>query len=58
MTTSVGYAGGFTPHPLYEEVCSGMTGHNEVVRVAFDSEVVDYRSLLKVFGRTMTRRKA
>lgn len=49
MTTSVGYAGGFTPHPLYEEVCSGMTGHNEVVRVAFDSEVVDYRSLLKVF---------
>ena len=49
MTTSVGYAGGFTPHPLYEEVCSGMTGHNEVVRVAFDSEVVHYRSLLKVF---------
>ncbi len=49
MTTSVGYAGGFTPHPLYEEVCSGMTGHNEVVRVAFDSEVVDYKSLLKVF---------
>ncbi len=49
MTTSVGYAGGFTPHPLYEEVCSGMTGHNEVVRVAFDSEVVNYRSLLKVF---------
>ena len=49
MTTSVGYAGGFTPHPLYEEVCSGMTGHNEVVRVAFDSEEVNYRSLLKVF---------
>ncbi len=49
MTTSVGYAGGFTPHPLYEEVCSGMTGHNEVVRVAFDSKIVDYRSLLKVF---------
>ncbi len=49
MTTSVGYAGGFTPHPLYEEVCSGMTGHNEVVRVAFDSEVVNYKSLLKVF---------
>ena len=48
-TTSVGYAGGFTPHPLYEEVCSGMTGHNEVVRVAFDSEEVNYRSLLKVF---------
>ena len=47
--TSVGYAGGFTPHPLYEEVCSGMTGHNEVVRVAFDSEEVNYRSLLKVF---------
>ena len=49
VTTSVGYAGGFTPHPLYEEVCSGMTGHNEVVRVAFDSEEVNYRSLLKVF---------
>ena len=49
MTTSVGYAGGFTPHPLYEEVCSGMTGHNEVVRIAFDSEVVNYKSLLKVF---------
>ena len=49
MTTSVGYAGGFTPHPLYEEVCSGMTGHNEVVRVAFDSEVINYKSLLKVF---------
>ena len=48
-TTSVGYAGGFTPHPLYEEVCSGMTGHNEVVRVAFDSEEVNYRDLLKVF---------
>lgn len=48
-TTSVGYAGGYTPHPLYEEVCSGMTGHNEVVRVIFDSEKIDYSQLLKVF---------
>ena len=44
-----GYSGGKTKNPTYEEVCSGMTGHNEVVRVAFDSEVVNYRSLLKVF---------
>ena len=48
-TTSVGYAGGYTPHPLYEEVCSGMTGHNEVVRVIFDSDKINYSQLLKVF---------
>jgi len=48
-TTVVGYAGGFTPNPLYEEVCSGQTGHNEVVRVVFDPAAIDYADLLKVF---------
>jgi peptide-methionine (S)-S-oxide reductase len=47
--TAVGYAGGFTPNPLYEEVCSGMTGHNEVVRVVYDPAIVSYEALLKVF---------
>ena len=48
-TTAVGYAGGQTPNPTYRDVCSGMTGHNEVVRVVFDPEVVSYDALLKVF---------
>jgi peptide-methionine (S)-S-oxide reductase len=47
--TAAGYAGGFTPNPLYEEVCSGMTGHNEVVRVVYDPANVSYDALLKVF---------
>ncbi len=47
--TAVGYAGGHTPNPTYEEVCSGMTGHNEVVRVVYDPDVVPYNTLLKVF---------
>jgi peptide-methionine (S)-S-oxide reductase len=47
--TAVGYAGGYTPNPTYEEVCSGMTGHNEVVRVVFDPRVVSYAQLLKEF---------
>jgi peptide-methionine (S)-S-oxide reductase len=48
-STAVGYAAGFTPNPTYEEVCSGMTGHAEVVRVIFDPAQVSYRDLLKVF---------
>jgi peptide-methionine (S)-S-oxide reductase len=48
-TTAVGYAGGFTPNPSYEEVCSGRTGHAEVVLVVFDPGVLSYEQLLKVF---------
>jgi peptide-methionine (S)-S-oxide reductase len=48
-STAVGYAGGFTPNPTYEEVCSGMTGHNEVVRVVFDTRQTSYEDLLRVF---------
>jgi peptide-methionine (S)-S-oxide reductase len=48
-TTAVGYAGGHTPNPTYEEVCTGMTGHNEVVRVVFDPRLVRYEALLKLF---------
>lgn len=47
--TAVGYAGGLTPNPTYEEVCSGRTGHNEVVMVVYDPAVVSYEKLLKVF---------
>jgi peptide-methionine (S)-S-oxide reductase len=49
FTTAVGYAGGFTPNPTYDEVCSGLTGHAEVVLVVFDPAVVSYEELLKVF---------
>ncbi|HEX8803595.1 MAG TPA: peptide-methionine (S)-S-oxide reductase MsrA [Acidimicrobiales bacterium] len=48
-TTAVGYAGGHTPNPTYEEVCSGRTGHNEVVLVVYDPARVSYEQLLKVF---------
>jgi peptide-methionine (S)-S-oxide reductase len=49
FTTAVGYAAGLTPNPTYREVCSGMTGHNEVVLVVFDPTVISYEALLKVF---------
>ena len=48
-TSAVGYAGGITPNPTYEEVCTGLTGHNEVVLVVFDSRMITYQSLLEVF---------
>ncbi len=48
-STQVGYAGGYTPNPTYQEVCTGMTGHNEVVRVVYDPQVLSYAQLLKVF---------
>jgi peptide-methionine (S)-S-oxide reductase len=48
-TTAVGYAGGFTPNPTYEEVCSGRTGHNEVVLVVFDPARTTYEEMLRVF---------
>ncbi|WP_431921730.1 peptide-methionine (S)-S-oxide reductase MsrA [Micromonospora wenchangensis] len=49
LTTSAGYAGGYTANPTYEEVCSGMTGHAEVVQVVYDPAVISYEDLLKVF---------
>lgn len=51
-TTSVGYAGGATPNPSYEEVCSGMTGHAEVVMVVYRPEEISYDDLLRVFWET------
>ncbi len=48
-STAVGYAGGYTPNPTYREVCSGMTGHNEVVRVVFDPKAIGYDALLRLF---------
>jgi len=48
-TTAAGYSGGFTPNPTYEEVCSGMTGHTEVVLVVFDPEKISFDDLLRTF---------
>ena len=48
-TTAVGYAGGFTPNPTYEEVCSGRTGHTEVVLVVFDPKITPYEEILRIF---------
>lgn len=47
--TTVGYAGGYTPHPTYEEVCSGLTGHAEVVQIVFDPQRLSYQELLNYF---------
>ena len=49
LTTAVGYAGGFTRNPTYEEVCSGLTGHNEVVLVVYDPKIVSYVEILQLF---------
>jgi peptide-methionine (S)-S-oxide reductase len=49
IVTAAGYAGGYTPNPTYEEVCSGRTGHNEVVLVVFNPKLVSYETLLKTF---------
>ena len=49
VSTAVGYEGGYTPNPTYEEVCSGRTGHSEAVRVVYDPRRISYRDLLKVF---------
>ncbi|BCS34275.2 peptide methionine sulfoxide reductase MsrA [Luteitalea sp. TBR-22] len=49
ISTAVGYAGGYTPHPTYEEVCTGLTGHTEVVRVVYDPARIPYAELLKTF---------
>jgi peptide-methionine (S)-S-oxide reductase len=49
FTTAVGYAAGYTPNPLYQEVCTGLTGHNEVVFVVYDPAIISYENLLKVF---------
>jgi len=51
-STSVGYAGGHTPNPHYDEVCSGQTGHNEVVQVVFDADVISYSELLRFFWKS------
>lgn len=48
-TTAVGYTGGFTPNPSYEEVCTGKTGHNEVVLIVYDPAIIEFEKLLKLF---------
>jgi peptide-methionine (S)-S-oxide reductase len=49
FSTAVGYSGGITPNPTYKEVCSGLTGHNEVVKVIFDPALIGYEELLQLF---------
>jgi peptide-methionine (S)-S-oxide reductase len=52
FSTAVGYSGGYTPHPTYEEVCTGLTGHNEVVRVVYDPALLSYGELLALFWQS------
>ncbi|STQ46705.1 Peptide methionine sulfoxide reductase MsrA [Ewingella americana] len=56
-STAAGYSGGFTPNPTYREVCTGQTGHAEVVRVVFDPAVISYEKLLQIFWKITTRRR-
>jgi peptide-methionine (S)-S-oxide reductase len=49
FSTAVGYSGGYTPNPTYEEVCTGLTGHSEVVKVVYDPAIVSYHNLLRIF---------
>lgn len=51
-STAVGYSGGFTPNPTYQELCTGLTGHAEVVRVVYDPELITYRELLALFWQS------
>lgn len=51
-STAVGYAAGFTPNPTYQEVCSGMTAHNEVVLIIFDPAIISYQTLLETFWQS------
>jgi peptide-methionine (S)-S-oxide reductase len=52
FSTAVGYAGGYTPNPTYEELCTGMTGHAEVVKVIFDPQIISYQCLLELFWQS------
>jgi peptide-methionine (S)-S-oxide reductase len=52
FSTAVGYAGGYTPNPTYDELCSGMTGHAEIVQVVFNPEIISYQKLLELFWQS------
>jgi peptide-methionine (S)-S-oxide reductase len=52
FSTAVGYSGGYTPNPTYDELCTGLTGHNEVVKIFFDPELISYQQLLIVFWQS------
>ncbi len=52
FSTAVGYSAGYTPNPTYQEVCTGMTGHNEVVLIVYDPQIVSYQNLLQTFWQS------